>query len=196
MANNDVQHLLDMLYEMIDGAKNAPLTSDKCILNRDEALDLLDEIRAQLPVELSRAQELIRAKEDYVKAAKRDVERMMQQAEQDAKNKVSETEVLGIAREKSHEIIKKAEDRSREMYRVANEYTEDALRRTEEAIRMRSRRSSSPACASAPPLPSRCRSAARSWHSQLKSRYRTDKILSKVTKTDMIGRHNLYLGIA
>ena len=134
MANNDVQHLLDMLYEMIDGAKNAPLTSDKCILNRDEALDLLDEIRAQLPVELSRAQELIRAKEDYVKAAKRDVERMMQQAEQDAKNKVSETEVLGIAREKSHEIVKKAEDRSREMYRVANEYTEDALRRTEEAI--------------------------------------------------------------
>ena len=131
MANNDVQHLLDMLYEMIDGAKNAPLTSDKCILNRDEALDLLDEIRAQLPVELSRAQELIRAK-----AAKRDVERMMQQAEQDAKNKVSETEVLGIAREKSHEIIKKAEDRSREMYRVANEYTEDALRRTEEAIQM------------------------------------------------------------
>ena len=130
MANNDVQHLLDMLYEMIDGAKNAPLTSDKCILNRDEALDLLDEIRAQLPVEL------IRAKEDYVKAAKRDVERMMQQAEQDAKNKVSETEVLGIAREKSHEIVKKAEDRSREMYRVANEYTEDALRRTEEAIQM------------------------------------------------------------
>ena len=38
--------------------------------------------------------------------------------------------------EKSHEIIKKAEDRSREMYRVANEYTEDALRRTEEAIQM------------------------------------------------------------
>ena len=136
MANNDVQHLLVMLYEMIDGAKNAPLSSDKCILVRDEALDLLDEIRAQLPVELSRAQELIRAKEDYVKAAKRDVERMMQQAEQDAKNKVSETEVLGAAREKSREIIKKAEDRSREMYRVANEYTEDALRRTEEAIQM------------------------------------------------------------
>ena len=136
MANNDVQHLLDMLYEMIDGAKNAPLSSDRCILNRDEALDLLDEIRAQLPVELARAQELIRAKEDYVKAAKRDVERMMQQAELDAKAKVSETEVLTAARDRSREIIKRAEDRSREMYRVANEYTEDALRRTEEAIQM------------------------------------------------------------
>ena len=136
MANNDVQHLLYMLYEMIDGAKYAPLSSDRCILNRDEALDLLDEIRAQLPVELARAQELIRAKEDYVKAAKRDVERMMQQAELDAKAKVSETEVLTAARDRSREIIKRAEDRSREMYRVANEYTEDALRRTEEAIQM------------------------------------------------------------
>ena len=64
MANNDVQHLLDMLYEMIDGAKNAPLTSDKCILNRDEALDLLDEIRAQMPVELKRAQEIVRARDE------------------------------------------------------------------------------------------------------------------------------------
>ena len=46
MAEENVQKLLDMLYEMIDEAKNAPLSNDKCVLNRDEALDLLDEIRA------------------------------------------------------------------------------------------------------------------------------------------------------
>ena len=136
MATNDVQRLLDTLYELIDGAKNAPLSSDKCMVNRDEALDMLDEIRAQLPVELKRAQELIRAKDEYVEAAKRDVDRMMQKAELDAKSKVSESEVLATAREKGHEIIRRAEDRSREMYRVANDYTEDALRRTEEAIQM------------------------------------------------------------
>ena len=56
MAEENVQKLLDMLYEMIDEAKNAPLSNDKCVLNRDEALDLLDEIRAQMPVELKRAQ--------------------------------------------------------------------------------------------------------------------------------------------
>mgnify|MGYP000769044625 FL=1 len=77
MAEENVQKLLDMLYEMIDEAKNAPLSNDKCVLNRDEALDLLDEIRAQMPVELKRAQELVRARDEYVEAAKRDVERMM-----------------------------------------------------------------------------------------------------------------------
>ena len=74
MAEENVQKLLDMLYEMIDEAKNAPLSSDKCLLNRDEALDLLDEIRAQLPAELKRAQELVRARDEYVEAAKRVVE--------------------------------------------------------------------------------------------------------------------------
>ena len=127
MAEENVQKLLDMLYEMIDEAKNAPLSNDKCVLNRDEALDLLDEIRAQMPVELKRAQELVRARDEYVEAAKRDVERMMQKAEFEAKSKVSESEVLTAAR---------AEERSREMYRVANEYSEDVLRRTEEAVQM------------------------------------------------------------
>ena len=135
MANNrEVEKLIDMLYDMINDAKNMPLSSDKCIIDRDAALDLLDEIRAGLPAELKRAQDLIQAKEDYVNSAKREVGRMMQKAENDAKSKVSDSEVLMAARERGHEIVKRAEDRSNEMYRVVNEYTEDALRRTEEAI--------------------------------------------------------------
>ena len=127
MAEENVQKLLDMLYEMIDEAKNAPLSNDKCVLNRDEALDLLDEIRAQ---------KLVRARDEYVEAAKRDVERMMQKAEFEAKSKVSESEVLTAARAKGHDIVTRAEERSREMYRVANDYSEDVLRRTEEAVQM------------------------------------------------------------
>ena len=137
MAEENVQKLLDMLYEMIDEAKNAPLSNDKCVLNRDEALDLLDEVRAQMPAgELKRAQELVRARDEYVEAAKRDVERMMQKAEFEAKSKVSESEVLTAARAKVHDIVTRAEERSREMYRVANDYSEDVLRRTEEAVQM------------------------------------------------------------
>ena len=56
------------------------------------------------------------------------------QAELDARTIVSESETLQLARQKSSEIIRRAEDRSKELYHVANTYTEDALRRTEEAI--------------------------------------------------------------
>ena len=133
---NDVNHLIDMLYTMIDEAKSTAFGQGKCTINRDEALDLLDEIRAQMPVELKRAQELLRAREEYVESAKRDVDRMMRQAELDAKAKVSESEVTTAARDKARAIIQRAESRTREMYRVTNEYTEDALARAEEAMQM------------------------------------------------------------
>ena len=45
MEDKNVQKLLDMLFGMIDEAKGATFSSEKCVINRDEALDLLDEIR-------------------------------------------------------------------------------------------------------------------------------------------------------
>ena len=134
MEEKDVQRLLDMLYGMIDEAKGAAFSSDKCVINRDEALDLLDEIRGKLPLELKKAQELLRARDEFVESAKKKVEQMLRQAELDAKTIVSESETLQQARQKAGEITHRAEERSKELYRVANAYTEDALRRTEEAI--------------------------------------------------------------
>ena len=134
MEEKDVQRLLDMLYGMIDEAKSAAFSSDKCVISRDEALDMLDEIRAKLPLELKKAQELIHARDEYVSSAKKEVEKMLRQAELDAKVIVSESETLQMARQKSADIIRRAEERSKELYQVANTYTEDALRRTEEAI--------------------------------------------------------------
>ena len=36
-----VEELLDMLYALIDEAKSVPLSSEKCIIERDKALDLI-----------------------------------------------------------------------------------------------------------------------------------------------------------
>ena len=131
---NDVNRLIDMLFVKIEDAKSPALKPNMSVVDRDELLDLLDELRAQLPVEIKRAQELLAAREKFVDEAKRDVERMMRQAELEAKTKVSDSEVLYAAKEKARQIVAQAEDRSRKLYQVANEYAEDALARTEEAV--------------------------------------------------------------
>ena len=134
MEEKDVQRLIDMLYNMIDEAKSVAFNAEKCTINRDEALDILTEIRSRMPLEIKKAQELIRAREEYIASAKKEVEKMLRQAELDAKTIVSESETIQRAQRRSSEIIHQAEDRSRQLYQVANTYTEDALRRTEEAI--------------------------------------------------------------
>ncbi len=131
---NDINRLIDMLFERIEDAKSPALKPNMSLVDRDEILDLLEELRAQLPVEIKRAQELLAAREKFVEEAKRDVDRMMRQAELDAKTKVSESEVIYAAKEKARQIVGRAEERSRQLYQVANEYAEDALARTEEAV--------------------------------------------------------------
>ena len=121
-----VEELLDMLFEMIDEAKSMPLSSDKCILERDKALDLLDEIRAQFPMELAEAKKLIAARTEYIASPKR--------AEEKARQMVSEDELLAQTKQKANELMRTAEERSRDLRKAANDYCEDALRRTEEAV--------------------------------------------------------------
>jgi ATP-dependent Clp protease ATP-binding subunit ClpA len=129
-----VNELLDMLFEMIDEAKSVPLSSDKCMVERDKALDLIDEIRGAFPMELAEAKKLLAARNDYLASAKREGELVLQQAEEKAKQLIAENEILAQAKQRSNEMVRQAEDRSRELKQAANAYCEDALRRTEEAV--------------------------------------------------------------
>ena len=136
MEEKDLQRLLDMLYGMIDEAKSAPFSAEKCTINRDEALDILTEIRSRMPLEIKKAQELIRAREEYIASAKREGELIRKQAEEKARQMVSEDELLAQTKQKANELMRTAEERSRDLRKAANDYCEDALRRTEEAIQM------------------------------------------------------------
>ena len=57
---NDVLELVEMLYTMVTEAWGVPLGNEKCIVERDKVLNLLDEIKAQLPAEVAE-QEIVRA---------------------------------------------------------------------------------------------------------------------------------------
>ena len=131
---NDINRLIDMLYERIEDAKSPALKPNMSMVDRDEMLDLLDELRAAVPAEVKRAQELLAARDKFIEDTKREAERLQRQAELEAKTKVSESEVMYAAKEKARQIVARAEERSRQLYQVANEYAEDALARTEEAV--------------------------------------------------------------
>lgn len=131
---SSVGELVDMLYNMIDDAKNAPFSGEKCVIERDKALDLLDEIKGQLPVELAEARKIVNARTDYLAGAKREADDIRSRAEADAKRMIENDEVMGAARKKAAEIMRQAEERTKQLKRTTNEYCEDLLRRTEEAL--------------------------------------------------------------
>lgn len=132
---NEVTELLEMLYNTVSDARSVPLGGrDKCMISRDSVLNLLDDVRAQLPIELTEAKRLLAARDEFILNAKREAETIRKAAEEQARALVEEQEVTRLAKTRANEIIANSETKSRELVRVANGYVDDALRRTEEAI--------------------------------------------------------------
>ena len=131
---SSIEELFDLLYEMIDEAKNVPLSSDKCMLERDKALDILDDIRGRFPAEVKKAKELVDKKSDYIASAKREADDLRQRAEDHARRILNEDALVMEARRISEEIIEDAEQMARQLKLAANEYCEDTLRRMEDAV--------------------------------------------------------------
>ncbi len=134
MAASSIEELLDLLYTEIEEAKNATFSADRCIIERDKILDMIDDVKAELPVELKRAKDLVANKNDYIASAKREADAMRKKVEEEAKRFISKEAIVRQAEARAEEIIAEAEDRSRTLQHAANEYCEDTLRRMEEAV--------------------------------------------------------------
>jgi len=129
-----VNELLDMLFDMVEEAKSVPLSGDRCMVERTEALDLIDEIRSAFPMELAEARKLIAARNDYLASAKREGDLIIQQAQEKAKQMLAEDQIMAAAKRESEEVRREAETKARELKQAANRYCDDVMHRTEEAL--------------------------------------------------------------
>ena len=134
MANRTTEDIIGVLYDMIQDARAMPLAMDKCILERDKVLDLLDEIIAQLPVELKQARTIVESRADLISQGKREKENIIRKAQEQAKQLVSQEAICIEAKKLADEIEKKANERAAQIQRAGNAYMDESLRQTEELI--------------------------------------------------------------
>lgn len=134
LENNDVIQLLDILYSMITEAWSVPLGNDKCIIERDKAVEIINDIKANLPTALAEAKRLVAARDEFIGNAKREAEAMRKSAEEKARLMVEEQEIVRAARAQSAEMIAAAESKSRELRRVASEYVDGMMSEAEAGI--------------------------------------------------------------
>ena len=134
MANNDIIELLDVLYGMVTEAWSVPLGNDKCIIEREKAVEIINENKANLPTAIAEAQRLVSARDEFIGNAKREAEALRKNAEEQAHIMVEEQEVVRVARARSSEMIASAEAKSKELRRVASEYVDELMRQTEQSM--------------------------------------------------------------
>lgn len=129
-----IEELVNMLHDMISDAWALPFGAEKCLLERDKVLDLIDEIRANLPKDLEQARIIVENRNDIISQAKRESESIKRSAEERARHMVAEDELVVSTRQKANEMITVAENKAREIRRAANEYVDDTLKRLEDVM--------------------------------------------------------------
>ena len=132
--NNDIIELLDILYGMITEAWGVPLGNDKCIIERDKAVEIINDIKANLPTELAEAKRLVAARDEFIGNAKREAEALRKSAEEKARLMVEEQEIVRVARAQSAEMIASAEAKSKELRRVASDYVDQMMSQAEQSM--------------------------------------------------------------
>ena len=134
MKEQNIDEIISTLYDLIQDARSLPLGADKCIIERDKALDLLDEIIAQMPGELKQARSIVESRAEIVAQARREAENLTRKAQEEAERLVSQEAILVEAKRRCAEEVAQTRMQINNLRKVSNEYMDDALRRTQEAI--------------------------------------------------------------
>ena len=133
-ADRNTEDIIGALYDMVQDARSMPLAADKCILERDRVLDMLDEILAQLPGEIKQSRAIVESRTEIVGQARREAENIVKEAQEKAKQMVTKEAVYIEAKKRSEELVSQTQSRINQLRKAANEYMDESLRQTEEVV--------------------------------------------------------------
>ncbi len=134
MNDHNIEDIIGTLYDLVQDARSMPLSPDKCILERDRVLDMLDEIIAQLPGELKQSRTIVESRNELMSQARREAENILRQAQEQAKQMMTKEAIYQEAKRRSEELVAQTQERIAQLRKAGNDYMDDALRRTEETI--------------------------------------------------------------
>ena len=134
MNEKHIEDIITTLYDMVQDARALPLGADKCILERDKALDLLDEIIAQMPAELKQSRTIVENQNDIIAHARREAESIITKAQEEAAKLVEKEPIYEEAKRRCAEMVAQTQAQIASLRKASNDYMDEALRRTEESI--------------------------------------------------------------
>ena len=87
-----LEELINNIQEMVQEAWTLPLASDKCVIERERMLDLIDELRSTLPADIKMAAEIVQQKNQMMAEGRRELDSMKKRLEEEARKMLSKTE--------------------------------------------------------------------------------------------------------
>lgn len=125
--------LLETIEDMIERSKSVPF-STKGIVDKEEMLEIIKEIRLKLPEELKQAKWVKEERQRILVEAQKEADGIVKEAENRIISMIDEHEITRKAYEQKAEIIETANEMSREISKGTKEYADNILQGIEVAL--------------------------------------------------------------
>lgn len=129
----EVLKLIDEIEDIVEAASGVPFTG-KVMVDQFEILEIVKEIRIQLPDEVKQAAYINDKKQRILAEAQKDADMLMSEAETRLKTLVDEDGITREANIKAEEIVTRAQNNAKEIRLGAVEYADSLLLETQEAL--------------------------------------------------------------
>lgn len=130
----DILNLLERIEDIIEDASKFPL-SNKVMVDKEEVLEVINEIRLKLPDEINRASWVAKERQRILNEAQTEADELIIKVKEQQKHLIEDSEITRQAKKYANELIQEAERTANEMKTGAYDYSDEILSKLQEKIR-------------------------------------------------------------
>lgn len=129
----DIMEIIDMMQEAIEKASTVPLTG-KVMIDKEELLDYIQEIRLVYPDELKEAKWVKEERQRILSEAENRAESIRKSAEETQVQLIDEHEITKRAYEKANDLVNAATSEAMDIKTDTDQYVDDILNDVEHRL--------------------------------------------------------------
>ena len=118
--------LLENIEDILEKSKGVPF-SNKVLVEKEEIVEIISELRLKLPEELKQAKWIKEERQRILVEAQKEADDIVKEAENRIISMIDEHEITKKAYEKKAEIIETANEMSREISKGTKDYADNLL---------------------------------------------------------------------
>lgn len=126
----DGLELLDELEDIIDKGASVPFTG-RCMLDREELMDIIQELKLKLPDDLKQAKWIKSERQRILEEARAEADGIIKAANEKGISMINEHEITQQAVEQARQIIDKANEDAQQIEKSAYVYADNLLETVE-----------------------------------------------------------------
>lgn len=130
----EILSILETMEDLVEKSVTVPF-SGKCMIDKEEMLEIIKEIRLKIPDDIKQAKWVKEERQRILLEAQQEANNILKDAESRIASLVDEHEITKKAYEQANEIVNTAQKNAKEIRMGTREYADGVLGKVEEILK-------------------------------------------------------------